>query len=48
MASEQVIMDTLKLMENTIILTKPTKPEFLQMKTDDIVERIVETTDPET
>lgn len=33
-------------MENTIRMVDESKPEFLEWKTDDLVENIVETTNP--
>lgn len=48
MSSEKIIYDTLVVMENTIRMVNESKPEFLSWKTDDLVESVVETTNPQT
>lgn len=35
-------------MENMLILTPETKKEFLDIKSDDLVEKIIDTCDPDT
>lgn len=46
-SSESIINQNLILMENMIRMHKGSKSEYLSLKTDDKVENIVETTDPE-
>ena len=46
-SSESIINQNLLLMENMIRMNTESKPEYLSLKTDDKVENIIETTDPE-
>jgi hypothetical protein len=41
-------MDDLILMENSIRMAEESKPELLSFNTDDLVENIVDTTNPKT
>lgn len=47
-SSEPILYDNLCLMENMIRMHSESKPEYLAMKSDDIVERVVMTTDKTT
>lgn len=47
LSSEKIVLNDLVLMENMILLNENSKPEFLKLKTDNIVEKIWKSTSPD-
>ena len=46
LTSEKIVLNDLVLMENMILMNENTKPEYLGMKVDDLVEKIYRSTSP--
>lgn len=46
LTSEKIVLNDLVLMENMILMNENTKPEYLGMKVDDLVEKIYRSTNP--